>query len=109
MQDVKDVTFAINQSNVLASASYDGSVRIWEEEGLDSGDWVETAHIDVVSDGTVWSVIFLDELLPIFHAEYRLVIAAVDNSGSVSIFGNPIGEDDWSLITKIQIKCVGEN
>merc|ERR1712226_256233 len=104
MQDVKDVSFAINNNNILASCSYDGSVRVWEEDGEDSGDWVETARIDVCKDGTVWSVIFLNELDPVFHAEYRLVLACVDNQGKVCIYGNPIGEDDWELICSLKIK-----
>ena len=103
MQDVKDVSFAINQNNILASCSYDGSVRVWEEDGEDSGDWVETAHIDILRDGTVWSVIFLDELDPVFHAEYRLVLACVDSAGKVCIYGNPIGEDDWELISSFTL------
>lgn len=104
MQDVKDVAFAVNNNNVLASCSYDGSVRVWEEDGEDSGDWVETAHIDVCKEGTVWSVKFLDELDPVFHTEYRLVLACVDNFGKVSIYGNLIGEDDWELICDLTIK-----
>ena len=106
MQDVKDVVFALNNNNILASSSYDGSVRVWEEDGEDSGDWVETAHIDVVKEGTVWSVIFLDELDSIFHMEYRLVLACVDNMGKVSIYGNAIGEEDWELISSLKLKSI---
>jgi len=105
-QDVKSVTFAINQHNVLASSSYDGTVRVWEEDGEDSGEWVETATIDVADDGTVWSVIFLDELNDVFNKEFRLVLACCDSLGLVTIYGQPLDgmSADWEKITSLKLK-----
>lgn len=104
-QDVKSVSFAVNQGNIVASSSYDGTVRIWEEHGDNTGDWEETSTINVVNDATVWEVKFLDEQNFVFNREYRLVICCVDSLGQIKIYGNELEDTtEWSLIAEQKIK-----